>query len=656
MMNRLFLIFILFAVAHFASAQKQSADPVLFTVADTPVHVSEFKYIYTKTNAEKADFSETSLKEYLDLYTKFKLKVEKARDMKIDTIPKLIKELEGYRRQLADSYLINKEVTEKLVKEAYDRKSQDSDFSHLLFSVDLNANAKDTMAAFSRAIAARKRILNGEDFAKVAAELSDDESAKNNGGRIGFLEVLFPDGFYPLENAVYTLPIGELSEPVRTKMGYHLVKVNSRRPARGEIEAAHILIREDGRTPEEAKEIIDSLYQLLNAGGDFNTIAKERSEDKRSQPNGGYLGFFGISKYEKSFEDAAFAIEEDNTISMPFKSSLGWHIVKRISHRGIQPYNIEKRRLEANIKNDGRFAKAQAAVLAQIKADGNFRENPEVLSKFTTALNDTFLTFRWQAPKQNLEKVLFTMDDGFQADVSDFVKFLRNASRKRMTYARSGDVNYVANRLYEEFVEQQCFKYEENRLEEKYPDFKALMREYEEGILLFEVTKMLVWDRASQDTAGLKTFFDSIKGKYRWGERAQVSIYKLKSEHEAKVKELQAFAKKNPISAVLAKFNSESEILTVEEVKMEKGRNMQLKRMEWKAGAISTPYNNEKDKLIEFMKIENMSPAVDKTLNEAKGYVIADYQDYLEKQWIEQLEKEYKIKVNNKVFEKLIKG
>ena len=649
-----FLLFVIFGLLTLVlPAQNNGKDPVLFKVADNPVHVSEFKYIYSKTNGEKANFSENSLQEYLDLYTKFKLKVQKARDMKIDTIPRLIKELAGYRKQLADSYLINKEVTEKLVREAYDRKLEEVDFSHILFQLNANAGPKDTLVAYKFAKDAKNRIENGADFAEIAMEVSDDPSAKNNGGRIGYLPVLFPNGFYPLESAAYAMQPGQVSDPVRTNMGYHLVKVHDRRPARGEIEASHILIRIDKNNPEASKNRIDSIYQVLQNGADFAALAKNISEDGRSKPNGGYLGFFGVGQYETKFEDAAFGIHADNQYSQPFQSSLGWHVIKRISHRGIQPYNVEKRRLEANVKNDGRFENAKAEVLEQIKSDGHFREYPEELDRFVQILNDTFLTFRWKPPQGLSNGPLFEMTD-YRAGVNDFVQFLRNASRKRMTYARSGDVKYVANRLYGEFVAERCFQYEEAKLEEKYPDFKALMREYEEGILLFEVTKMLVWDRASEDSIGLQKFFESIPGKYRWNERAVVTVYKLDSEQEGRINELESFARSNPLNAVLEKFNTGEEILIAEEVKMEKGRNMELNKLDWKTGATSNVRNNPKGKYLEFMKIEKIIPAGDKTLGEAKGYVIADYQDYLEKKWIEDLQAEYKIKIDKKVFETLI--
>lgn len=330
MAMRISLLLTLSLVLSFQSLAQKDSDPVLFKVEGVPVHVSEFTYIYSKTNGKSADFSRKSLEEYLDLYTKFKLKVYKAREMRLDTITSLKEELAGYRRQLADSYLIDKSVTEQLVKEAYDRVQQDVDISHIFLSIKENASPQDTLAAYEKLMAAKKRIESGTPFSTVAKEVSEDKSAEKNGGHIGFITALFPNGMYALESAAYKLPIGKVSNPVRTNSGYHLLTVHARRPARGEIEAAHILIRKTSDKPELAKMRIDSIYQLIQAGEAFEGIARERSEDRQSAANGGYVGFFGINRYEKPFEDAAFSLQKDGDYSKPFETSVGWHIVKRV--------------------------------------------------------------------------------------------------------------------------------------------------------------------------------------------------------------------------------------------------------------------------------------------------------------------------------------
>ncbi len=633
-------------------------DPVLFTVHNTPVHVSEFTYIYAKTNGKNADFSRKSLEEYLDLYVKFKLKVQKARDMHIDTIASLRSELDGYRRQLADSYLVDKEVTEKLAREAHERMKQDVDLYHIFFAVPANASPADTLAAFQKAQDILKKLYAGADFAEMAAAHSDDKSALNNGGHIGYVTAVFPNGMYALERAAYSAPINTLVGPVRSAAGYHILKIGGRRPARGEVEVAHILIRRQEGMEAEAKRRIDSIYQQLQAGEPFEQLAA-LSDDRNSGPRGGYLGFFGIQRYELPFEDAAFSIAKDGDYSKPFESSAGWHIIKRISKRDIQPFEVEKPRIEARIKNDERFEEARRAMIANIRRENQFRENPQALAQFIAGLDDSFLTFRWKPSEQKSQDILFTLGKDFKATVADFEDYLANSARKRLRYTGTVETAEAARLLYNEFVDDACMKFEEANLADKYPDFKALMREYEEGILLFEATKIQVWDRASQDSAGLEQFFHKvIKGKYRWDERAIVHHWKVAPEGKDQIGEILKMAAKNPAAKVLEKFNTgDKEILSFEEKTWERTKAPSgLNEDKWKVGAMTAASEDPKTKEWTFARIEKIIPPKDKTLKEARGYIVADYQDWLEQQWVEQLRKEYKVEINRNVFEKLIKS
>lgn len=639
------------------SAAAQSAnDPVLFTVENTPVHVSEFTYIYSKTNGKNADFSKKSLDEYLDLYTKFKLKVQKARDMRLDTVSQLKEELNGYRRQLADSYLIDKAVTEKLLLEAYERIKQDVDISHVLVLLKPEATPADTLAAYQKALDIKKRIEGGDAFEVVAREMSDDKTAARNGGKIGFITAVFPAGLYALETAAYTLSEGKISNPLRSNAGYHIIKVNARRPARGEVEIAHILIRKTENDRSISKNRIDSIYQVLKTGGDFDKMAQSLSEDAPTAQRNGYIGFIGISRYEPPFEEAAFGLKKDGEYSMPFESSVGWHIIKRISKKDIQPYSTEKSRLDNAIRKDGRFDQAKSAMLDRIKRDAKFMEYPEVLNTYAATLADTFLTFKWKAPEVKSPELLFKLGKDYKVTLGDFTDYLGRAGATRVRQAKTGDVQKAAKALYQEFVNEQCMKYEETQLEVKYPDFKSLMREYEEGILLFEATKVLVWDKASEDSLGLAKFFETIKGKYRWEDRAVSSVYRISIENKDQVEAIRAYAKDHSADEVKAKFNMEEKILVnVESRTFEKGKSQELKGVEWKKGAMSPVDENARTKTIRFYKIEDLLPPAEKTLSEARGYVVADYQDTLERKWVDELKSTYKVKVNEKVLESLVK-
>lgn len=633
-------------------------DPVLFTVNGKPVHVSEFLYIYTKTNVGKADFSEASLREYLDLYIKFKLKVEAAREMGLDTLKPLQSELAGYRRQLADSYLIDREVMDKLVRELYERKKQDVDISHILVSVSPDASPEDTLKAWQRIAAAKAELEGGAPFSEVAEKYSDDRSVARNQGHVGYVTAPFPNGYYELETAAYTAPEGRLVGPIRTEVGYHLLIVHARRPARGEMEVAHILIRK----PKEgdaslAKKKAWSIYEELKRGAEFEALARNYSEDKRTAPNGGYIGFFGINRFEKSFEDAAFALARDGDFSEPVETSIGYHIIKRISHRGLGHLEVARNKLKEQIKRDRRFEKARKAMLERIKRTRNFKEQLATLQAVIDSLksDSLFLTYKWKAPKPPSEEVLFSFGDNYEVTVGDFMDYMQRSTRKRLIIGRT-DVATVVRELYRDFVDEHALRYEERHLETRYPDFKALMREYEEGILLFEATKRAVWDKAAQDTAGLKAFFDTVRDKYWWDTRAVATFYKVESEGRTRLEDIRAFAKEHAPEEVLARFNTDSmQIVSYARKVIEKGRNKKLDKMDWEPGAMTITELNRRDGSYNFIKIEEILPPQPKTLEEARGYVVADYQDKLEAEWVEQLREKYEVKVDEAVFRKLIR-
>lgn len=632
----------------------QQEDRVLFSIEDTPVTVSEFDYIYSKTNGDKADYSKASLEEYLDLYIKFKLKVQKAKELRLDTIQELQQELAGYRRQLADSYLINREVTEQLTREAYERKKQDVDISHIFFQLPPKPRPQDTAAIYKRVMMVKEQLDNGVSFTTMAKSHSDDRSAQTNAGRIGYITALFPKGFYNLETQAYTMPLNTVSKPIRTTQGYHIIMVHGRRPARGEVEAAHILLRTDGKIKADVKKQIDEIYQELENGANFEDLAKKYSDDARTSIKGGYIGFVGINRFQPEFEDAIFALSEDNTYSKPFESDLGFHIVKRISKKTLGTFEEEKAAIEAQIKTDDRFDASKIALIQSIKRNAGFQEFPLVLSQFAAVQNDTFFTFRWKAPEKGLDQVLFNLGSQ-RATIGDFSEYLLRAARKRLQLDKRVPPNEAVKTLYQDFVDDYCMRFEEGRLEAKYPEFKALMREYEEGILLFEVTKRNVWDKAAQDTTGLKEFYKTVTDKYQWGERAEVEVFHIPERAKAMVESLRRDAEQ--LSATELKNKYQLNSITVEKEEVEKDDSVEARRIKnWETGFVSNAMLDRDSGDFTFMKVISVIPPRAKTLNEARGYIIADYQDYLEGKWVEDLRNEYKVKVHQKVFDSLVKG
>ena len=634
----------------------QENDPVLFSVNDQEIRVSEFNYIYTKNNQDSADYSRASLEEYLNLYTNFKLKVQAAKDIKLDTIKALQQELAGYQKQLSNSYLKDKQVTNRLTRELYDRLKEDRAVRHILLMVRENATPRDTMVKYTRALEVKRLLDEGGSFIKLARQFSEDSYSRNSGGDLGYIAAPLQNGLYALESAAYNAEKNEIVGPVRTKLGYHIVQVTDIREAYGEMEVAHILIRNSrtqgqGKKPEDR---IQAIYGELQKGTAFEELAKSLSEDKATAGKGGYLGWFGINKYEKSFEDAAFKLKEDGAFSAPVKTSIGYHIIKRISKKEIESYNKMRRRLEGIVARDGRFELATQAMMNRIKEESQFREDKSIINTYTRGLNSSFYSLQWKASPLPEDGILISMKGEDPVMASDFIRYMEENQTQRVRHSRNSNVSQAVEAIYKTFVEEKCLKYEEKRLMEKYPEFKALMREYEEGILLFEITKMEVWDKAASDSLGLDNFFNSNRDKYMWDERATVKRYMVNSADEKLMKKIVKSASKKGSEATLNKFNKKEDMITFTSSVLEKG-NSDLEAFSFKKGSVADLNIDPELNKSTFRVIESIAPKTKKTMEEARGFIIADYQTHLEKAWIASLKEKYSVEVDEAVFNSLVK-
>ncbi len=640
----------------FGSLLAQQNDPVLFTVAGKPILLSEFEYIYNKNNGKDADYSLKSLTDYLNLYTKFKLKVQAARDMKVDTIPALIKELEGYRQQLTTSYLNDKEVVDKLAREVYERQKKDLLINHILFSLSPNAQGEDTLKSYNLAANAIRMLGTGMKWSD-AAKMSNDLNSAQKNGRLGWFSSMFPEGFYKLENAAYSLKPGEVySKPIRTRLGYHVLQLEAERPAYRRMEAAHIFIKKSSRGNPDiiAQAKADSIYKKLVEGQNFEELARVLSDDKTSAVQGGSIGYIGINQFEPAFEEAAFKLDKDGAISKPVESSIGWHIIKRLHKDDELPYERAKRKIQVDIQRDERFSIAQSSLIEKIKMESGYKENEAVLKSFAAKMDTNFYTYKWKLPEDLKDEALFTLGKE-EFGLAEFAEFVKNNTRLRLQGGENKEVLSTLRNMLKEYSSQKCLHFEEGKLEDKYPDFKALMREYREGILLFEATKNVVWDRASEDTTGLRAFYDKNKDKYRWDERAVILTISIDTTDKKLADNIFKFCKKSGIDATFAKFDPAKKFISYQKAIVEKKTPDAYKGLTFAKGA-STDLKLDHDLTsYNFRLITELLPAGHKSLEEARGYVIADYQDHLEMLWVDELRNKYPVNVNQDVFNKLLK-
>jgi peptidyl-prolyl cis-trans isomerase SurA len=652
------LILTVLAIIFIINVQAQSDSDVLMTVGDDKVTVGEFRYIYEKNNGKTADYSEASLEEYVNLYTKFKLKVAKARDMKLDTIVSLQKELEGYRTQLANSFLTDREVVDKLITEIVDRKKQDVRISHILVKVNAKGPNNLQEKAIKKLLNLKQQLKEGKTFEYLAKEYSDDKNTKDNGGDLGFITASLPDGFYELENAMYDLDINEVSDPIKTKLGFHIVKVVDKREARGMIEVAHIFKKVDKVKKvniNATKKTMDSIYVALQGGASFDKMASKHSDDKNTKTKGGVLPAFGIAVFDSKFEDAAFGLKNEGDITAPILTSVGYHIIKKIGTPKPQTLAQVKLQFKDKIVKYDRYESSQKKMIEKIKSTSQFREKRNALAKFTKTLDETFYSYKWQPSKLLGDDILLAFGPNQDESVKDFAKYAKKQTRLRSQFDKSKPLSEAVEVVYNEFVKERAYAYEQANLENKYPEFKSLMREYREGILLFEATKINVWDKANTDTVGLYSFYEQNKSMYIFEEQATIGKYIVNTNDEKKVKKIMKCAKKHNSEKTLKRFNKDGvEMLEYSEITVEPG-SKELIGLDFKKKSISQPLYDKNSKKTLFKKVVKINPSRRKSLKEARGYVVADYQDQLEMQWIIDLKKQYPVKINDSVYNALKK-
>jgi len=662
-MNRLkgkvILLVCTFASFFTASAQT-SSDDVLMTIAGKQVYVSEFMNIYQKNNVKGETIDKKSLDEYLDLFINFKLKVKQAEELGLDTLTSFKNELNGYREQLAKPYFTDEATLNRLISEAYEREKTDLRASHIFFRVKPDATPEDTLIAYKKAMAAREKLAQGNSFESVAVEYSEDPSAKDreanqqhpflkgNKGDLGFFAVF--DMVYAFENGAWNTEVGTVSMPVRTEYGYHLIKVTARRPALGKVTVAHIFLAmpKNASAADSARiqNRIDSVYAKLTAGASFEDLVKAYSDDKGSAAKGGVLPAFGVNRMVPEFVDAIYSLGKDGDYTKPILTSYGWHIVKLIDRKTQKPIEEEKAELKQKIMKDTRGDQTRQVVIARIKTENGVTEYPGALKAFYPAVTDSIFFGKWKASQaSDLNSVLFKIGN-MPVNQKEFADYLASTQRKQ----EKQNIDAYVNKMYSEFLDDRLLKLEDSQLEQKYPEFKALMGEYRDGILLFDLTDQKVWSKAVKDTVGLEAFYQKNKNNYRWDTRLDASIYTVKNPQA--VQKVRNFLKSGLSDKDIQKeLNSDTlQVVTIESAKFSRKDNRLIDSIPWTPGFSSNITSNGSTVFIYVRKV--LKPAT-KELNEAKGLITADYQNYLEKEWIASLRAKYPVEVRKDVLAKI---
>lgn len=616
---------------------------ILFTIDNEPIKASEFLRVYRKNLDLVQDESQKDVDAYLELYVNYHLKVKEAKRLGLDKEQKYVREFNNYKKQLAQNFLTETKVTDALVKEAYERSIQDVKAAHILIMMD--QNDADTLEVYSKLLGLRQRLMN-ESFEKVQKEI-------HNGSTIFAEDLGYFSAFkmvYDFENAAYNTKIGEVSMPFRTRFGFHIIKVLDKRPSKGEITVEHIMVSHNQTDSSIVpKERIKEIYKKIEQGENFESLAKQFSDDKSSASKGGLLQpFTGGQLSSLEFEEVAFGLQNEGDISQPFETAYGWHIVKLIQKRGIEPFEDVRGEIESQVKRDTRSNLINSALVEELKSKYNVVLNKKAAPFFESVLTDDFFKNSWEMPEYLVENnMVLTLGD-INYSYLDFGKYLETAQQRY--FGNSAEIKIVLDKELEAFATANVLKYHEDRLEFENKDFANVLQEYRDGLLLFDLMEKQVWNAAVMDTLGLKNYYKAHKDNYMTEDKVDAIVVSGsdRKDIEEVEKELQTGTS---IEKIRAKINAGgTQKVMVTTGVMELGHQMLPKDLDLKVG-LSKIY--EQNDAFHVVKINQVIPKSIKTLEESKGNVINDFQNEIEKKWVETLRSRFKVVINKNVLAKV---
>lgn len=641
MKKKPFIISALACAAILSASASKNADPVLMTINGKDVRQSEFEYLYHKNNLQQ--LAPQSIDEYIEMFIVYKLKVADAEAAGLHQTDAFTKEFNGYCAELSRPYLRDTIVEKRLIEEAYGRMATSRKVSHIMLPLGSTYDEKEANRMKLDSI--RTAIINGSaDFGEMAVRYSSDRSARVNNGSMGYINVnSYP---YPFEKTAWETPVGEISPVIEdAPFGFHIIRVEDERPNPGKVEARHILKLTNGLSEEEGaakKAQIDSIYNLLANGGDFDAIARAESEDPGSAANGGRLGWFGPGEMVKEFEDAAFGLK-DGGISAPFKTAYGYHIVQTLAHRGIGTLAEESERIKAAISRDMRSVMPETERLTQLKAELGVKID-------STGLMQARSRMTGDSPAEQLKSLqtdntLIATVGNRTISIGDVINYIPSnvleGANDAFTVLNSG----LENKINETVVEETRKNLAENNSE-----YRNLTNEYRDGILLFEISNRNVWERSASDTEGLQKFFSANRAKYTW-DKPHYKGYVIFATNDSIAGEAQKYLAANQVendSLVSVMRANYGRNIKIEKVVTGKGENAIVDNVAFNGERPEAP-----GRWTAWFGYAGRVIDTPEEANDVRGAVASDYQQQLESEWIKDLRKKYKIKLNKKALKAL---
>ena len=649
-MKKIILVCVLFSFVF--TAHSQSQKDVILTIENTPVYKQEFLRVYKKNLDLVKDASQKSVDGYLDLFIDYKLKVQEAYAQKLDQGKAYKKEFEKYRAQLSRNYLFEQKIEEDMAREAYERSKEQINAQHVLIMVGYDALPQDTLQAYNKAAQVMQKAKNGEDFTDLVLQYSEEPNTKEQNGNLGYFSAF--SMLYPFENAAYNTKVGAISDITRTSYGYHVIKVLDRRPTGNEITVSHIMVSNKNKDPKfDPQERINELYQLLNQGQKFEDLAKQFSEDKNSGVSGGKLKPFTRGKLRApKFEAAAFKLTTPGDVSRPVSSTFGWHIIRLEAISESKTFEQQKDRLLAQGNRGERLLAVTSEIRSNIKDKYGYTNDASYASFFNQFVDKEIFNRRWSYDSLNptLDKVIFTIGST-RFYYRDFAAHLA-VRQKRPVPTNVKTLESCVRYMYDDFETVVLQEYFRDKLEEENLDYAAVISEYRDGLLIFDVMENNIWNAAKTDTLALQDYYQKNKASYLWQDRVNATI--LTSNEKAALEESKVLLQQGKTAQQVKELlNSDTALRVLLSKGMFENGDKQLPdNFEFVAG-VSKIYKSQDGYTL--VQVDQVLPGSEKSFDQVRGSVMSQYQQQLEASWMQSLREKYPVVIHKKTLKKIKK-
>lgn len=698
MPKKLFLFFVLLGLFHFQMAAQNNNDPVIFEINGKPIYKSEFMREFLRSVGKDPNAAPTActyekrqaLTDYVDLFVNFRTKLVDAYAQGYDTVPTLVKELKGYRDELAAPYLIDSATMDRLLHEAYERNHYTLNAKHIFVKCSRNESPEDTLKAFRKINEFYQRVLNGDDFTTVAkdavayrfeSEVVDPEDPRRkDNGDLGNFTVF--DMVYSFESAAYALEPGQVSKPVRSDYGYHVIKLISKTPLFGKSTFQHIWFAHNSRADYTEYRANEAYKQLMD-GTDWNKVCFNYSDDNTTAANGGLIQDAPVNKIPPEYAGVIASLKPGE-ISKPFQSEYGWHILKLLKRDSIASFDEMAPYYKQRMTRDSRSVQPRAQFIEQCKEKYHFKDYTKVfmksdnakhekvylasLDQCLAALNDSIYAKTWKFNDSMITdtRTLFSIaDKGFNS--VDFLKYIEAHQINGYRERNLRPLEHFMNTRYQSFIDEKVLEYADSQLEKENPEFEALINEYRNGLMIFSYNDKNIWGKAILDTVGFQHFYDKTSANhdinneadapYFWNERAAVTLIKvLDSSYIAPEKAMKVFQKatkkgwtKGQIADEIFETVKNNDHFSVTTDIVEQDHQNILKSNQWRKGIYLLP----QPKGYILVRVDRLIDPCLKSIKEARGYYINDYQAFLEQQLIQNLRKKYNVIVHQDVIDEI---